>query len=199
MGNERNHYNDECKEQAITLMVAGYSLGEVSRKMGIAKSTLSGWRDAHDEAARVWQEKQEKKMGVREDIPNEPNAVFDANRTVEQLRIERKNKLIEGMWEELELAQSLMTKKLQGAVKGDEELDKLFRMMLKKAEENDNELNVEEIEKAIKKIKRARTVTLRELYTLFSVVYDKQALANKEPTGIFEGTMSVKKLEDYDD
>ena len=47
------------------------------------------------------------------------------------------------------------------------------------------------------KLAKIKVEDVKSLATVLGTLYDKQALANKEATAIVEGSITVKKFEDF--
>ena len=85
---EYSKYTDADRINAIELMASGISLNQVSRKLGIPKGTLSGWRN-----------------GCTKETEQYAN-------TFEQLRTHKKEEFIERSWRIIGKAQELLEDKL---------------------------------------------------------------------------------------
>lgn len=165
-------YPEEIKERAFAMLSVYGNLSYISRRLKVPRSTVNGWKKEF-----------EKIDGAKDELA--------------KLRQAKKEEFVVRAWQSINLAQTLLEKRLDRAVKSEEEIDKLLDLVdelareAKLSEKNRNEL--------IGKIATLKCDDLGKLTSVVALLYDKQALASCESTEILGGTLSVKRFEDFAD
>lgn len=162
-------YDDEIKEKILAELASGTSLCALSRKYDIAKSTISGWKKA---------------------LNNPGNE--DKLDQFEQLRTKKKREFVEKAWSNIEAGNKLIQRRFERALDNEDAIDSLLSEIMSLP---NTELSTEQKKALAKKLSNIRLDDVGKIAITLGTLYDKQALANKEPTNI-EG--QVKKFEDFD-
>lgn len=161
-------YNDDLMEKARALLSVNNSVDEVARKLQLPYSTVSTWR---------------KKFEKDED--EEQNLV--------NLRQKKKEEFIEAAWRTIGNGQRLLERRTERALKEEDTLDAIL--------EEARRCMVEEggISKAVLiRLSMIRLDDIGKLSTMIGTLYDKQALAAREPTEILDGKVAFRKFEDFE-
>lgn len=164
-------YNDDIKEKAIALLTVNNSVSYVARELGLPRSTVKSWKEAFDKEAE--------KSG-------EDN--------IAKLRQKKKEDFIKGAWGLIDLAQGVLEKRLKRARDNEESLDELVDEISKLDYKT---LTSQQRQALYMKLAKIKVDDVKSLATVLGTLYDKQALANKEATAIVEGSITVKKFEDF--
>jgi transposase len=155
-------FNDDIKEKALAMLATNNNTREVAKTLGIKESTLRTWR-------------------------SNPN-----NDEFAKLRQKKKKEFVEDAWRNIELAQEILSRRLERAVAHEVTLDLMLEETLK-------ETTGADAKKAIRN--KFSTITLEDvgkISTILGTLYDKQALAVDEPTVNVGGKLEdlIKKVED---
>ena len=164
-------YNDDIKEKAIALLTVNNSVSYVARELGLPRSTVKSWKEAFDKEAE--------KSG-------EDN--------IAKLRQKKKEDFIKEAWGLIDLAQGVLEKRLKRARDNEESLDELVDEISKLDYKT---LTSQQRQALYMKLAKIKVDDVKSLATVLGTLYDKQALANKEATAIVEGSITVKKFEDF--
>jgi len=103
-----------------------------------------------------------------------------------KLRAKKKQEFVEAAWKNIELATKVLTKRLSRALDEEEKVDSL---LIDEVEE----LNKEERKTLLRKVAALKVEDISKLSITLGTLYDKQALANEEPTS----EIRIKGFEDY--
>lgn len=107
------------------------------------------------------------------------------------LRENKKKEFIDSTWETIKMTESLIHRRIKRAVDKESEIDEVIKAVAKA------DLYPAEKKEIINQLKQIKIEDISKLSTVFGVLYDKHALANKEATSIVDGNIKVKKFEDY--
>ena len=162
-------YDQAVIEKAYALLGAGNTISFVSKKLGIPYSTIRGWKDQPSKA--------------------------DCEENIVKLREKKKTEFIGRAWQSISLAQTLLERKLERAVNEEDRIDELIKLVDEAA--RGEGLNQQQRQALLHKISDLRCDDIGRVSTVLGTLYDKQALANKEATEIVEGSVTLKKFEDY--
>lgn len=159
-------YGDEIKEKAYALLMAGNNVSFVSKQLGLPYTTVKSW---------------EKGLEKKDD-----NFV--------ELRNKKKEEFVKDSWKIINLAKTLLERRLARAITSEDDLDELVAEI--------TELDYKELTDSQRKGLYAKVAAIKvedvgKIATVLGTLYDKQALANKEATAIVEGNITVKKFEDF--
>jgi transposase-like protein len=160
-------FNDDVRERAYALFAVENNMREISRRLGVAESTLRGWKKVFDES------------GDTGDLA--------------QLRAKKKEQFVKRSWQSIEMAQTLVERRLSRAMHQESAIDELIDLVL---EADKEELDADERRAILKKLSLLRCDDVGKLTTTIGTLYDKQALASKEETEIVGGEINVRKFED---
>lgn len=171
MAKPKRAYTEKQREEAIALL-AVTTLSDASRKLGIAKSTLIQWRDGTVKCAQ------------------------DCSEQYEQLRTEKKKEFIESAWKSIRLANELIERQLQRALRQEADIDELLSVTLEEIgnSEMTDKQKTAGISNLYKKIAALKIEDINKLSTTLGTLYDKQALASNEPTQNIQA--NIVKFED---
>lgn len=157
--------SDELKEKAIAMLATNNNVSAISRELDIPDSTL-----------RTWQKNiKEGKDGSCKEFA--------------KLREEKKKEFIENAWSSIELATSLINKRLARACFKEDLLDAMLEEALKETAGSDRRKQL------VNNISNMKLDDITKISITLGTLYDKQALANGEATSREEQV--VKKFEDF--
>ncbi len=112
----------------------------------------------------------------------------DGENSFVRLREKKKKEFVEDAWRIIGKGTRLLERRIDLA---SEDLDKFVDSVLSNAN-----MSADERREAIRNIALLKIEDIGKLSTAIGTLYDKQALANKEPTTIVEA--DLKRFEDYD-
>ena len=164
-------YNDDIREKAIALLTVNNSVSFVARELGLPRSTVKSWKEAFDKEAEE---------------SGEDN--------IAKLRQKKKEDFINDAWRLIDLSKSVLEKRLTRAMDNEEALDELVEEISKLDYKT---LTSQQRQALYMKLAKIKVDDVKSLATVLGTLYDKQALANKEATAIVEGSITVKKFEDF--
>ena len=164
-------YNDDIREKAIALLTVNNSVSFVARELGLPRSTVKSWKEAFDKEAEE---------------SGEDN--------IAKLRQKKKEDFINDAWRLIDLSKSVLEKRLTRAKDNEEALDELVEEICKLDYKT---LTSQQRQALYMKLAKIKVEDVKSLATVLGTLYDKQALANKEATAIVEGSITVKKFEDF--
>lgn len=163
-------YNDDIKEKAIALLTVNNSVSYVARELGLPRSTVKSWKETYDRDAEKGGED-----------------------TIAKLRQKKKEEFVEDAWGLINKIKTLLERRLDRAIDGEDEIDALVEEITKL----DHKQLTDSQRKALySRIAAIKVESVKELAVVLGTLYDKQALANKEATAIVEGNITVRKFED---
>ena len=164
-------YNDDIREKAIALLTVNNSVSFVARELGLPRSTVKSWKEAFDKEAEE---------------SGEDN--------IAKLRQKKKEDFINDAWRLIDLSKSVLEKRLTRAKDNEEALDEHVEEIC----QLDYKTHTSQQRQALyMKLAKIKVEDVKSLATVLGTLYDKQALANKEATAIVEGSITVKKFEDF--
>lgn len=164
-------YNDDIKEKAIALLTVNNSVSYVARELGLPRSTVKSWKEAFDKEAEA---------------SGEDN--------IAKLRQKKKEDFIKDAWKLIDLSKGVLEKRLTRARDNEEALDELVDEICKLDYKT---LTSQQRQALYMKLAKVKVEDVKSLATVLGTLYDKQALANKEATAIVEGSITIKKFEDF--
>ena len=165
-------YSDDIKERAYALLATGNNVQVVAEKLKLPYTTVMSWY-------KKWQSE---------------NGSEKENNLVE-LRNKNKEKFVNKAWGLIMGSTSIAERRIERALYFEERIDTVADTILKHAESiaRESGSSWDEVVNLVKELKGFKSFRLAELSSLIGVMYDKQALINKEATGIYE----CKKFEDF--
>ena len=164
-------YNDDIREKAIALLTVNNSVSFVARELGLPRSTVKSWKETFDKEAEE---------------SGEDN--------IAKLRQKKKEEFVDNAWGLIGKAQTLLERRLDRAIEGEDEIDALVEEITKL---DHRQLTDAQRKALYSRISAIKVESVKELAVVLGTLYDKQALANKEATAIVEGSVSIKKFEDF--
>ena len=114
---------------------------------------------------------------------------FEKDGSFEELREERKKQFINDAWDLIDMSRKIIERRLERALEGEDALDELCDLLV-------SEVTPEKKKAICAKFAALKLDNVKDIAVVLGTLYDKQALANKEPTSIVDGDLSVKKFED---
>ena len=179
MGKKRgwHKYNDDIKEKAYALLTTNNNIREVARQLKIPLSTLIGWKKKFIQEDKEYNDTQGTNV-------NESNT----NKFV-QLRNEKKQEFITQAWGIVDKATKILEQRLDRALYSEQELDELVKQM-----RASNELSSEQVKELYRKMALIKIEDAGKLATIIGTMYDKQALANNEPTSKVDGSFRIEDM-----
>lgn len=164
-------YNDDIREKAIALLTVNNSVSFVARELGLPRSTVKSWKEAFDKEAEA-----------------------NGEDNIAKLRKKKKEDFINDAWKLIDLSKGVLEKRLTRARDNEEALDELVDEICKLDYKT---LTSQQRQSLYMKLAKIKVEDVKSLATVLGTLYDKQALANKEATAIVEGSITVKKFEDF--
>lgn len=166
--------SDEVKERAFALLAVNDNVQAVADELGLPRSTVKTWK-------KKW-EQEEKDAPVDETITlnapltppvdEKPKAIKFA-----ELRQKKKEQFVDRAWGMLERTQNLLERRIKRAEAHERDIDKLVDEVKKLPGLNQTERNA-----LFTKLSEIKLESTKSLAVLLGTLYDKQALAAKEPT-----------------
>ncbi len=117
--------------------------------------------------------------------------------SLEDLREQKKQEFIKKAWEDIESAMFLGRQKIKLATVTIEKFEETIEELITLLQENP-ETNGKDIVELVKAISSVTSIPLAHISTYFGTLYDKQALANGEPTSRNEGETNVRHTHTVD-
>lgn len=187
-------YSDEIKEKAIALLSCN-NASFVAEELGLPYSTVKTWEMKALKQAKKDLEAKEASdgEGKGDDEVTKPTKRFTEQNLVE-LRQKKKEEFIESAWELINLSKGVLEKRLKRAMDNEEALDELVDEIMTLDYKT---LTAQQRQALYMKLAKIKVDDVKSLATVLGTLYDKQALANKEATAIVEGSITVKKFEDF--
>ena len=169
--------DDETREQAFALLATNHGAAYVADKLKIPYSTVKTWEKKWLEEAKKNADKGGKK----------------GKKSLEELRSEKKESFVFSAWRSIEKATNLLEHRIDRALFNEMALDKLLEIAL---DADISKLSQTEKNAICSRLASLKLESTRELATVIGTLYDKQALANKEPTVNVGGELGLRKFED---
>lgn len=156
-------YNDDIKEKARALLSVNNSTSFVARELGLPESTI-----------RTWKKQFEAEEG--ED-------------SFANLRQKKKEEFVKQAWVDIDLASSILHRRLERAVNDEGKLDELLASVVL-----DPQISLEDKKAFIAQISSIKLMDIGKVCTAMGLLYDKQALAVKDATSVVEGSMKFEDM-----
>lgn len=183
-------YSDEIKEKAIALLSCN-NASFVAEQLSLPYSTVKTWEIKALKQAKRDLETREASEG--DDEVTKPTKRFTEQNLIE-LRQKKKEDFINDAWKLIDLSKGVLEKRLTRARDNEEALDELVDEICKLDYKT---LTTQQRQALYMKLSKIKVEDVKSLATVLGTLYDKQALANKEATAIVEGSITVKKFEDF--
>ncbi len=171
-------YKDDILLQAFSFFAAGKRPKEVADLLNIPLSTVQKWNIR-------WNKK---------GFKLQPESAGGETLNLAQVSSDYKKEFIAKSWALIGRAQEVLSRRLERAVQSEDSIDEL---VLEIENLDRDELNDLQRKVLHSKIATIKIESVKELAVVLGTLYDKQALANKEPTSIVDA--QVRKFEDFDD
>lgn len=213
-------HGDEIRERAFALLASGESVSATAKALQLSYTTVKTWERAWSKKAVVKARQGNadecaKSSGKSENTRAETTEISDSDidevtntssgedevtntptgkdeKTLDELREEMKREFVRRSCRMIQDTQTLIERRIQRAVHKEDVLDELISMV-----ETKENLTYEERKKIVDKISGLRLDDIRALSSILATLWDKQALAMKEPTANVDGSFYVK-FEDYE-
>lgn len=179
-------YNDDVKERAFALLACNNSVAYVAKELDLPYSTVKTWEKnflAQSEA--LAQQEKGQDDGSLSDEVAKSNDELD----LAKLRKKKKEEFVASAWGLISKCETLIERRLTRALESEKAIDELCEMLA-------GEVTPEKKKAIYAKFSTIKIENVKDLAVILGTLYDKQALANKEPTSIVDGELSVKKFED---
>lgn len=156
-------YNDDLKEKARALLAVNSSSAFVARELRLPESTI-----------RTWKKLFEKESG---------------SESFAELRQKKKEDFVKQAWTDIELANSILHRRLERAANDEAKLDDLLNAIVLSSE-----TNLEEKKALVAQICSLKLMDISKVCTAIGLLYDKQALASKDATTVVEGNVKFEDM-----
>lgn len=173
-------YNDDIKEKAFALLACNNSVADVARELKLPYTTVKTWQIKFIEQSKELAQ-QEIENGERDERSDEKDLV--------RLRQKKKEEFINEAWNLVSKTKTLIERRLDRAIESEDVIDQILDEILSLDKED---LSDQQRRSICSKISAIKIENVRELAIVLGTLYDKQALANKEPTAVFDGSMTIK-------
>lgn len=178
-------YGDDVKEKAFALLACNRCVADVARELGIPYSTVKTWE-------KRLLAKSEARAKKRREENNEPDELDDEH-DLAVLRKRKKEEFVNDAWRLIGKTQSLLERRLDRILESEDAIDEVLDEICELKREDLSEARRKAIAAKISAIK---VENVRDLSTVLGTLYDKQALASREPTEVLSGEVAVVKFED---
>lgn len=209
-------YNDDVREKAFALLALNNNCAYVAQALDLPYTTVKTWE-------RKWLREAEEKAKAPQptpsaiSMPEGEGSVGDGKRASDsasgnsrcydevtndeglnlvELRQRKKEEFVNNAWRMLDSAQSLLERRLMRAIAEEDKLDALLDAFENIKYEDNKGLSDKALRELYGKFSVLKLEDIRALSTVLGTLYDKQALASKEPTTIVDGAVEVKKFEE---
>lgn len=185
-------HNDGIKEKAFALLASGESVASAARALGLSYSTVRNWNYEWSK-----EEKGRDKVGASAQSSENDNLKEEAaparpkkKKSLEELREEMKKRFVKRACNMISDTQKLLERRIKRAVHKENVLDEILSMV----EERKDKLSDTDKEKILHRIESLRLDDVRALSSILATLWDKQALAMKEPTINISGGIRFEDL-----
>lgn len=168
-------YTDDVLLKALALFSAGKRAKQVAKEMDVPLSTAEKWQ-------RRWN-----KYGFQLQPDGE-------RINLAELSAEYKKNFVNRSWDIINKAQQVLERRMERVIEHEAEIDELIGEVM-----SDSDVKGKERDALIAKMRAIKVDDVSKIAVVLGTLYDKQALANKEPTEVVEGNLQVKKFEDFSD
>lgn len=162
-------YNKDVKERAYALFDTYNNMEFISRKLGVPVSTLWGWKRKYDK--------------MTEDDP-----------ALKAAREKQKSDFVRSAWRSINMTQELLERRLRRSVEDEDLIDELLALV--ERESKGEQMSAKTRQELLGKVRALKCDDVGKLTQALGILYEKQALANREETEILGGSLSVERFED---
>ena len=106
-----------------------------------------------------------------------------------KLRQKKKEEFVRQAWEDIDLASSILHRRLERAAENEKKLDELLASIVLTPD-----ISVEDKKAFITQIATIKLMDISKVCTAMGLLYDKQALASKEATAVVGGTVKFEDM-----
>ena len=169
-------YNDDIKEKAFALLACNNSVADVARALNLPYTTVQTWQGKYLA--------QSEKLAQQEE-----NGAPNNEQDLVKLRQQKKEEFINDAWSLVSKTKTLIERRLDRAIESEDVIDQLLDEILQLDKED---LSDQQRRSLHTKIAAIKIENVRELAVVLGTLYDKQALANKEPTAVVDCNISIR-------
>ncbi len=166
--------NDEVKERAFALLAVNNNVQSVADELGIPRTTVNTWKKKWESEQNIPLSDENHTTDATADAPADK---APANPNLVELRQRKKEEFVDKAWGMLERTQRLLERRIKRAEAHERDIDKLVDEVKKLPGLNQTERNA-----LFSKLSEIKLESAKSLAVLLGTLYDKQALAAKEPT-----------------
>lgn len=178
-------YNDDIKERAFALLALNNNARYVAEALKIPYTTVATWKTQFI--------KDSKKLKETEELSDEVTKSTTNSETMDFVRLRQKKReeFIHKSWELIDDATDLIRRRLERAVNSEDIIDEIVNEI---CELDYKELTDKQRKALYNKISAIKVDNVKELAVVLGTLYDKQALASKDPTAIVGGTVTIESI-----
>ena len=189
-------HSEKIKERAFALLGSGESVAATAKALGLKYSTVKTWEKkwrssklegAAQTGADATAGEEEKPRAHSDGVSHSDKG----EKSLDEIRMEKKKQFIESAWEIIEGAQQLLKRRVERAIHKEDLIDELMNVV-----RDAPNLTDKEKEKLARRLSAIRVDDIRALSAIMASCYDKQALACGDPTLNLGGEVDLKKFED---
>ena len=199
-------YSDEIKERAFALLATSNNVQVVADTLGLPYNTVKTWEKKmlEGEFVKVRDENagaQARELNTGYEVGFVNDEVYEDNEqhnegtdvsALSELRNKKKAEFVDRAWKMLERSQILLERRIDRAYEQEDKIDAIIRLIGERGGADKlTQTDRNELYKVLGEIKLEST---RSLSTLLGTLYDKQALAAKEPTVNVGGVLKFEDL-----
>ena len=166
--------SDEVKERAFALLAVNNNVQAVADELGIPRTTVNTWKKRWEKEEKNAPAAEKSAVDTSENIPTDK--ISDVC-TLAELRQRKKEEFVDKAWGMLERTQNLLERRIKRAEAHERDIDKLVDEVKRLPGLNQTERNA-----LFTKLSEIKLESAKSLAVLLGTLYDKQALAAKEPT-----------------
>lgn len=160
-------YDNEVMERAYALFELTDNNSAIARKLGVPTSTVRGWRRKYE-------------------------TLLQTDEEFAKVRTLKKERLVRDAWRGVELSFKSLLRRLERAVREEDEIDSLIELAAQAATEEG--ISQQERQTLLNRLRALKCEDLGKLVTVIGTLYDKQALASGESTQ--NSTVTVTPFEE---
>ena len=181
-------YNDDVREKAFALLSCNNNTSDVARELGLPYSTVKTWEKKFLARSKELEERAGKER--EESITADDEVTKQDEPDLAKLRKAKKEEFVTNAWNVIGKAKTLIERRLDRAIEQEDAIDRALSEVL-----SCSTMTEAQRKALVNKFANIKVESMRELAIVLGTLYDKQALASKEPTSIVDGGL-VKKFED---
>lgn len=179
------------KERALAMLMTGESAAEIARRLSLPHSTVKTWaqklskdlaQKSEEERRQAIANKVAEEQALKMKLSGE-DAAEEESKLLE-LRLKKREEFMNAAWDILSDAQTVIARRIARAKDAEGDIDKIISQL--KRDPNNKP--------AAQALSALKLESLRDIAVIFGTVYDKQALANKEPTLNVQGLVRFEEL-----